>query len=65
MPQEAMGVKVAKQQGVTGMPSVVFDPAAFKAHYPEFAAVADPRWPHALTKSGPLFVTRTIARFKT
>ena len=24
------------------MPSVVFDPAAFKARYPEFAAVADP-----------------------
>ena len=24
------------------MPAVVFDPAAFKARYPEFAAVADP-----------------------
>lgn len=34
------------------MPAVVFDPAAFKAHYPEFAAVADTTLAACFTEAG-------------
>ena len=40
------------------MPSVVFDPAAFKARYPEFAAVADPTLAACFDEAG-LYLSNT------
>jgi len=40
------------------MPAVVFDPAAFKARYPEFAAVADPTLAACFDEAG-LYLSNT------